>query len=82
MMKNVIISILMIVGLLLALCLLVAITQTFRHKTKDGYIVKFNNGFKKEKHVEMCDSFSKAYWRYVARNILDVISIVAVFNWE
>ena len=77
MMKNVIISILMIVGLLLALC---SIAQTFRHKTKDGYIVKFNNGFKKEKHVEMCDSFSKAYWRYVARNILDVISIVAVFN--
>ena len=78
-MKNIIISILMIIGLLLVLCLLIAVEQTFRHKTKDGYLVKFDNGFKKGKHVEICESFSKAYWHYVAHNILEVFSLVAVF---
>ncbi|EEJ71541.1 hypothetical protein [Lactobacillus ultunensis] len=70
-MKNTIISILMIIALVLVFCLLVAIKQTFRHKTQDGYLVKFEYG---KWQLKVYSSFGQAYWRYVVFNILDVFT--------
>lgn len=69
-MKNTVISIIMIIVIVIALCWLVTISQVMRNKTSDGYqLIKFTR-----KSTKVYPHFWQVYWRQALLNILDVLA--------
>ena len=69
-MKNTVISIIMIIVIVIALCWLVTIPQVMRNKTSDGYqLIQFTR-----KSTKVYPHFWQVYWRQALLNILDVLA--------
>ena len=67
---NTVISIIMIIAIVIALCWLVTIPQVMRNKTSDGYqLIKFTR-----KSTKVYPHFWQVYWRQALLNILDVLA--------
>lgn len=64
-------NIIMIIAIVIALSWLVTIPQVMRHKTADGYYLRFTR-----KSTKVYSHFWQAYWRQWLLNILDLCSIV------
>lgn len=74
-MKNTVISIIMIIAIVIALSWLATIPQVMRHKTSDGYQLRFTR-----KSTKVYSNFWQAYWRQALLNILDVCDILFLYN--
>ena len=69
-MNNTVISIIMIIAIVIALCWLVTIPQVTRNKTSDGYqLIKFTSI-----STKVYPHFWQVYWRQALLNILDVLA--------
>ena len=69
-MKNTVISIIMIIVIVIALCWLVTIPQVMRNKTLAGYqLIKFTR-----KSTKVYPHFWQVDWRQALLNILDVLA--------
>lgn len=62
-------NIIMIIAIVIALTWLSTIPQVMRHKTSDGYQLRFIR-----KSTKVYPHFWQAYWRQLLLNILDVLA--------